>query len=307
MTLPPSGTPQTPRLVLHLGAHRTGTTSVQTYLHENRRALSEKGIGYWGPAALRQGRFPGLFRAFDPAGAPEKQVQESRETIAANLEILHSRAANQQKNGHHSLIVSDENLLGDMQINLMRASLYPDATQRMAVVAGVFGAHCRRITLTIRRQETYWPSLIAYRLAHGAAAPKPERLEALARQKTGWRAVIETVQRHFPEAELQVLEFDGWAERPDLLVSQILGQDTGLPPLQALPRKNAALNRPALKALAIERGDRVSARYIGGQSGLYQPFSAPQLQQLEQQYRADLAWLTQETGGEITFLPKHFG
>ena len=35
-----------PRLVLHIGTHKTGTTSLQNHWHANRQALSQVGIVY---------------------------------------------------------------------------------------------------------------------------------------------------------------------------------------------------------------------------------------------------------------------
>lgn len=38
-----------PKLILHAGVHRTGTTSIQHYLAHNRQALADQGFAYTGP------------------------------------------------------------------------------------------------------------------------------------------------------------------------------------------------------------------------------------------------------------------
>lgn len=295
------------RLLLHLGAHRTGSTNLQSCLHQNRESLSAAGIGYWGPAVLRQGRLPGLYKSFNPGVDPEAQALETREIIAANREILRVRLANQQKYGHQTLIVSDENLLGDMQLNLARGALYKNAEARLALVAGVFGTGVAKIALGIRAQETYWPSLMAYRIARGAAAPGPEKLAALASQTRGWRHVVRALRQHFPKSEILVYNFEGFAARPDLLIGQLAGGTAILPDLAHSPHKNRAPDRATLFAKASARGDDLSARLIGDVAAAYQPFNTAQRQQLAQQFRADLAWLAQECGQGITYLPPYFG
>jgi hypothetical protein len=44
-----------PRLVIHVGPHKTGTTSVQSTLHANRQALLRQGVLY--PSSLPRCQF----------------------------------------------------------------------------------------------------------------------------------------------------------------------------------------------------------------------------------------------------------
>ncbi len=48
------------RLILHIGAHRTGTTSFQSYMRRHSAELSDAGIGFWGPVRTRKGLFSGI-------------------------------------------------------------------------------------------------------------------------------------------------------------------------------------------------------------------------------------------------------
>ena len=38
--------PSLKTLTIHVGPHKTGTTSIQFYLHSNRRALAKQGVAY---------------------------------------------------------------------------------------------------------------------------------------------------------------------------------------------------------------------------------------------------------------------
>ena len=50
-------------VILHVGAHRTGTTSLQAFLERNRQLLNDNGIAVWTPRWTRSALFSGLYRA----------------------------------------------------------------------------------------------------------------------------------------------------------------------------------------------------------------------------------------------------
>ena len=47
-------------VILHLGAHRTGSTTFQSYMRRSHSELSSSKVGYWGPQRTRQGLFAGI-------------------------------------------------------------------------------------------------------------------------------------------------------------------------------------------------------------------------------------------------------
>lgn len=44
-------------IILHLGAHRTASTSFQRYMRSVSDALAAGGTGFWGPGRTRKGLF----------------------------------------------------------------------------------------------------------------------------------------------------------------------------------------------------------------------------------------------------------
>ena len=65
------GTSAAMDIILHLGAHRTATTSFQHYLRANAAGLGAAGIGVWGPETTRDGLLAGVIppRGSRPARA----------------------------------------------------------------------------------------------------------------------------------------------------------------------------------------------------------------------------------------------
>ena len=97
-------------LVLHVGAHRTASTSFQAYLKQNRDELGQWGIGFWGPHRTRKGLFAGVVPR-NGYGLQEDQLRRAKGRISMQL-------ARTEMQGARTLIVSDENMLGSVRDNL---------------------------------------------------------------------------------------------------------------------------------------------------------------------------------------------
>ena len=110
-------------IILHPGAHRTGTTTFQSYLRGAEGALTAQGLLAWEPRRTRKGLFHGLL---DPpaCGCPTGRA-EGRMRLAT---------ASATRQGATALIVSEENMLGTPRAGLRAQALYPDAATRLARV-----------------------------------------------------------------------------------------------------------------------------------------------------------------------------
>ena len=58
-------------IILHLGAHRTASTSFQYYLRKNGARLAASGIGVWGPCQTRNGLMEGVLPRPDSPARPD--------------------------------------------------------------------------------------------------------------------------------------------------------------------------------------------------------------------------------------------
>lgn len=115
-------------LYLHIGTHRTATTSIQGFLHANRAGLLRQGVLY--PYGVRR-HFAQINALFDG-------TQDAR-TLAADLE---GRAA-RQRLPVHTLILSDEDIC-------TRRDLSP--------LAGLAQRFRLRVIFALRRQDLWLES-----------------------------------------------------------------------------------------------------------------------------------------------------
>lgn len=280
-------------VILHVGAHRTGTTSFQRAMHQNRQALLKNGTAFWGPGITRSGRFSGLLRG--PGGSAAelaRQIDRNRGLITIELQRLASR-------GVRRLVVSEENVLGSMAGNLKSQMLYAHAAERAQRFHRVFGKSCVRIGIGIRPYAEYWASSLAFAIAKGHALPDAALLDRLVTQPRSWRRLIEEVARAFPAAEIVVWEFGQMAGRVHWQYRALAGPRGHLPPSNA--RHNASPDCRALRAVLQARGGH-EAGGLGDVDGRYQPFGDAHRDTLAEIYTGDLDWLRRYAPGRIRFV-----
>jgi len=289
------------RIKLHIGAHRTGTTSLQAALHAHRPSLSARGVGYWGPSAMRNKRYPGIFRWFKGPRLTAIEQKAFDAIVEKNAPLLSQRLQIQRQLGHERIILSEENILGDMQINLQTERLYPDAPHRLALFSRIFGPYISRISLTIRSYDSYWRSLMAHQIADGGTGPTAQILNTLVTQPKRWLDVVTDVQTAFPAAEIRVMRFEDWIGAPNAQIEAILGAQLGLP-ARAAARLNRSENKEHLHRILLENGYASAAGRLGADGGPYLPFSPAQITQMQADYRNDVVELQRGQRARVRLL-----
>lgn len=151
-------------IILHVGSHRTGSTSFQHYLRGNRADLMAEGTALWEPSMLRDGVFDGLF------AAPRMRNGRNLQRRAMGRVRLH--AAQVKRAGAKRLLVSEENMIGAPRACLRAATLFPAIGERLARLDAAFEggspalscAFARRICGGPRSQPTAWGAVMRCRM-----------------------------------------------------------------------------------------------------------------------------------------------
>jgi len=274
-------------VILHLGAHRTASTSFQAYLRANAQALSRQGVGFWGPRRTRNGLFDGII----PVNGSPRLERQAR--LAKGRIVLHlDRAAAQ---GTRCLIVSDENIIGAPRRNLRDTMLYRGAGPRMARHAAAFGGRITRVVLSVRAFDSYWPSTLAYGIARGSPLPDPAQLEVICGQTRGWRDVITDLARALPGVEILVLPHETYASIPERRLLIMTGDAMTAPDDSSRLWLNRAPDLDALRHCLALRGE--DPTLLGQGTGRYDPFTAQQQTHLHELYLDDLFWLASGADG----------
>ncbi|MCA8868408.1 MAG: hypothetical protein KDA67_07145 [Rhodobacteraceae bacterium] len=281
-------------VILHIGAHRTGTTSLQRALQKNHENLKKNGVSFWGPQITRSGRFNGLLQPI------EKADRQTQKTIDRNYGVIRIELERLKEQAQRRLIISEENMLGSMRANLRASLLYPDIVERLGRFAHVFAPVATRIGMAVRSYEDYWSSSLAYAIAAGHDLPDEAALDRLVTQPRNWQRVIADVENAFPGAEIAVWEHDRLIGRPEAQFRVLTGGKGWISDDDE--RHNASPGRDALREILLERGGRDTAAVIPPGAGRYMPFLLHHLETFREQYQEDLAWLRNRNRDRLTFV-----
>lgn len=134
--------PPRPRLLIHIGPHKTGTTSIQKFLHENRSALLAQGILY--PCAGRCSR---------------GQIQHYHHPLVKALVRQDAKAAQEQIFNIHAEIAEHSPSVVVLSSEVFaRPSVNPAA---FAAIRDAFAEMDRQWIVYLRRQDDLLVSLYA--------------------------------------------------------------------------------------------------------------------------------------------------
>lgn len=283
-------------VILHLGAHRTGTTTFQSYLANNEPVLKRIGIVSWRPKRLRTGMMSGLL------GRPDQITAHGFKRAQRSCGLIRMETDRMARLGYDHLIVSEENMIGAMRNNLREERLYPNLAARMERFRGAFADSCTRIILSVRSYDEYWASSLGYAVAAGHSVPMRGQLDRLVTQPRRWRHMITELADAFPAAHLVVWPFEAVCAQPEAQVRLMTGTSAPLPLRGARAWHHKGRTDADLRMLVAERGEHEALPMFAGTETRWMPFDAGQRMALRAQYDSDIAWLKRGADGMASFI-----
>ncbi len=276
-------------IVLHLGAHRTATTTLQRMMGASRAALDQAKMAYWGPKRTRSGLFHGLIGQTD--AVMPWQISRTADRVRAQI-------AQHEDEGAETLLVSEENMLGSMREVLENQLLYPNAGARVARFVLGMGPAPKTVGIAIRSYDSWWASVLAFRMLRGGPLPHAGFCAGLVAQPRRWRDVITDVARALPEASINVWHHEDFGCYPDAVIRHLTGHDLVLNGARAHRNKAASIDQ--LRCFLDDCGENPSL--IRTDAGDFMPFDPNQRAMLRAQYAEDRDWLAAGAEGLATYL-----
>lgn len=285
-------------ICLHIGAHRTGTTSFQQFMLQNGFAAGtgRDEVAFWGPMRTRRGLFSGLIKN------PVKVTAGDMRAAQRSCGRIKMEIARLERAGVSQLIVSEENMMGTMTQNLATARLYMQVRRRLGVFGPAFGGHKLTVMLNIRSYYSFWASTFAYKVKAGMGLPDEDLLDRISVQPRRWRDVIKDTAATFPEAEILVQPFEGTAGKAERQLNLALG-DHFEGPLKTLDYPcNASASSAELAQIMAQRGEKLAADHLRTKPGRFMPFAPEQISKLRTDYDDDISWLRSGADGIATYI-----
>lgn len=235
------------RLHLHLGAHKTATTSFQKFLLINSNKLLAEGV-----RDIRGAEFRALeaYRLISHARALRSVSAASIDRARDELTALLSES------GASSFVFSNEGLIG--QHNLHKdGGLYPGASPAMDVLAQVLSDFDVTVSFVIRPQPAFLESTYLQALHYANYQPFREYLSGISLSSMSWTRVIAALDKSFGKKKVFVVPFEIIKKGEKFfyikLLEPLLGDNTAHFVAKAkfdkVKQANASLSHTAVKIL----------------------------------------------------------
>lgn len=248
--------------LVHVGAHRTGTTSLQHFLDANRNIFRELSVNVLAPPETRE-----------------------------HSQITHPKTGD--------TIFSEENLIGTMEHNLWNTSLYPNAKEFLERNEHNFEG-ATTILLSIRDIADWWRSAILFLVEKNLPLPTEEVLAGIADSERGWINVVQDLKDTFPDVRLIVREFQWKPDNPkQLLRIATDNEELNKCRLDRRSRNSAPAYNKLIVSLFC-RNDFDSLRQVKRDPSLAL-FSKEQFEKMDRLYAEDLKKIQQLDTVEFLF------
>jgi len=283
------------RIVLHIGAHRTGTGNFQEFLYKNTDVLYKMNIS---------ARYPG--RDFDGDGNLKLKLPHAEEIRANGVSENHvEKARRQLLKGptEGELIISEENLLGRM-LPIFNGKFYNRLVPRMGILTQALGRAPDQVVMVVRNYGDFFVSCYA-QMAQVRVLPDWDTcFERLMRDGRTWVDVAGAVQKGLNPTRVTVVPYASRGTNTELLARMTKTKVDGL---EEPPR---GTNVSATTEAIAELQKRLSAKEdltwpqvhqikddhsVANGGTAFSPLTPAQKSSFTRRYNADLAILKEDT------------
>jgi len=227
---------------LHLGAHKTATTYIQSELSRNARFLAANGIAYIPMREFRSWR-RSLLR-FGVRFAGPSHVKFDR------------RLRKWNRDRSQTCIISDENMIGTCGSIVGAGKLYPQLHTRLGTVAGMLSEHSVRLFISVRCYASFYAAAYCEALRHGdgcSAEAFKRRLDPASRR---WRDVLAEIANLFPSSPIIVWPYENFRQSRAEIFDALAGKE-----ITSRLHLSSEVLRPSPSQAAVDRAQRFAKRF----------------------------------------------
>ena len=243
------------KIYLHIGTHKTGTTSIQYFAEDNIDLLAEHGI-YWPRTRELQNtsRQHSLLWRMLQAGEEAKVADFVARSIAGA-----------QKEGAHSVLFSGEGFCHATE---------EEAASFMKMLDG----HDVQVIVYFRNVFDYARSAFTQILKYVSRRPRPEIIHRAIQRSLDYTAIIELWQTVVPEGCIEVRSYD--EEKKELVPSFFdrLGVPAALVAAKLKPSANPSIDPTVHMLLASVGSDDTGGDFGRSRDAYFRSFKGPGIQ-----------------------------
>lgn len=201
---------------LHVGAHKTATTYIQSRLIEKRRVLAKHSVGMVTLARFRNTVANRLDKT-DLFGAVGYAFAK-RHMSAALGRMIEDESASTR------LVFSDENVAGPITSATSAAGLYPDIRRRLTAVLESLPGHDVRVFFALRSYPEFFNSIYAFRAGQRKTQDLALFREKAFARKRGWPEIVSDICAAAGPERTTVWTYEAFLESPETIAAAMLGR-----------------------------------------------------------------------------------
>lgn len=218
------------RLVLHIGAHKTGTSLLQKYMRDNEKLLFANGLVYISRSDMN---------GYVGWGRP----------LLETPELFRDRITSEAKaNPGKTIVASQENTLG-RPMTEGKAGFYPDSAPRIEALERVGEDVDLKIIYYIRGQWSFVESYYLQLVHQGSFTPFDEWYSWFEPEELSWSPLVSNLRQVFGEDAVTVADFGEIAEGQNKFVERFLRRvDPSISlPVSYGPSRNRSISEKGLR------------------------------------------------------------
>lgn len=174
------------RILLHIGTHKTASTSIQSWLKASHAHLANHQI-----VALPTPPFSRSRDLMEADGVDSDLIAQCRAELATAI----SSAA---ISPDHTLVLSSEGFSGSIRRG------YTNARLCAQILAQILSDHSVTVVVYLRQQDSFIESLYTQRIHQGESTSFPDYLAALPQQAFDWQNHVQAFADAFGDASIRV-------------------------------------------------------------------------------------------------------
>ena len=194
----------TREVVVHLGAHKTATTYIQSVLKERRTALEAEGVAVLLPGDLRSTGVLGRSRS-ECVGV----VEEGDKTGPDVSDLLNDLAANPAT---RRIVISEESIIGAPRSNLSTKSLYPDMIRKCRRLPVALNHPNVTFLFALRDYGSFFSSNVTTAVRRGNVFALDALRPAFLTLHRNWLDVVNDLRQAFPAVTLQIWRYEDFGQ-----------------------------------------------------------------------------------------------
>lgn len=231
------------KAVVHVGAHKTGSSLVQKFLRDNRAALAGNGLDYISRSDMN---------TLAGWGKPLKKSPE----------LLRERVAQAQAEGYKVAIASHENTMGRPFIDGV-PGLYPQSPENFQALGEILEGFDYRVVLYLRPQADFVESYYLQSLHEGGTDTFEQWTAKRDLSSLSWQPVVDAMHKAFGPDRTIVKDFLDIKQGQDEYLRRFFAAidvDPGISVSYAPVRNPSVSDKGMRMALAVNPHVRTSAQ-----------------------------------------------